>query len=91
MCLFVGIDSQSDLACTTMQGLSLSALRQLLDPPPAAEAQNADLEQELWSALPAGCRGAWEGRPPPGGEVRPGRTMFCIASLLPMSFATLES
>ena len=61
----------AELAGTATQGLSLPALRQLLDPPPAGQAQDADLERELWAALPAGCRGAWEGRPPLGGEVRP--------------------
>ena len=53
------------------QGLSLQTLRRLLDPPPTVEHQDAGLERELWAALPAGCRGAWEGRPPPSSEVQP--------------------
>ena len=44
---------------TTAQGLPVSLLRRLLSPP-GPPGEDAALEAQLWSALPAGCRGAWQ-------------------------------
>jgi hypothetical protein len=67
LCCKLSLDTRS--APSLVQGLSLQVLRRLLDPPPAVEKHDAGLERELWAALPPGCRGAWEGRPPPSSEV----------------------
>ena len=41
------------------QGVPVRLLRRLLTPP-GSPGDDAALEAQLWAALPAGCRGAWQ-------------------------------